>query len=224
MTTTDPLSSLYANPTAMQPAAGKSSVSQDQFLKLFVAQLEHQSPLDPQDGSAMVAQLAQFSSLEQQVQSNTHLADLTSAQDAATSASLAGLVGHTSTVDASTLTLDGPPPPIDVHTDGQITGGTVVIKNASGQIVNSIPLPAGNGTIPVAWNGTDQRGVAVPPGTYTIEVEATGAGGATVHATPELKGVIDGLELGPTGNHLRIGHALITPSAVLSIGASGAHQ
>ncbi len=38
------------------------------FLKLFVAQLKHQNPLQPQDGTQFIAQLAQFSSLEQQVQ------------------------------------------------------------------------------------------------------------------------------------------------------------
>jgi len=38
------------------------------FLKLFVAQLKNQNPLQPQDGTQFVAQLAQFSSLEQQVQ------------------------------------------------------------------------------------------------------------------------------------------------------------
>jgi len=38
------------------------------FLKLLVAQLQNQDPLQPQDGTQFVAQLAQFSSVEQEVQ------------------------------------------------------------------------------------------------------------------------------------------------------------
>jgi len=47
--------------------------SEQTFLKLFVAQLQNQDPMQPQDPQAFVAQLAQFSSLEQQLQIRTDL-------------------------------------------------------------------------------------------------------------------------------------------------------
>lgn len=40
----------------------------DTFLKLLVAQLRYQNPLNPADGVQFVSQLAQFSSLEQTMQ------------------------------------------------------------------------------------------------------------------------------------------------------------
>ena len=54
---------------AMQAAKGTSrmndSLDKDAFLQLLVTQMQYQDPLDPQDNSEYVAQLAQFSSLEQ---------------------------------------------------------------------------------------------------------------------------------------------------------------
>ncbi len=84
--------------TAAQPASSSSSVSsdsssagtntqdvvsKDQFLKLLVAQLQNQDPLNPLQGDAFVAQLATFSSLEQLVSINQNIQKLVGAVDTA---------------------------------------------------------------------------------------------------------------------------------------------
>lgn len=61
-----------ATPTSL---AGKAPTS-GEFLKLLVTQLQNQDPLQPQDGTEFVAQLAQFSSLEQLMGINQGLQDL----------------------------------------------------------------------------------------------------------------------------------------------------
>jgi len=45
--------------------AGQAQVGKDAFLKLLVAQIKNQNPLNPSDGAQFVSQLAQFSELEQ---------------------------------------------------------------------------------------------------------------------------------------------------------------
>lgn len=58
-----------------------------QFLKLLIAQLKGQNPLDPKDGSEFVAQLAQFSSLEELINIRTTLEDMAKAATTTTNSS-----------------------------------------------------------------------------------------------------------------------------------------
>ena len=44
---------------------GSSELGKDEFLKLLVTQLQNQDPLNPQDDTQFISQLAQFSALEQ---------------------------------------------------------------------------------------------------------------------------------------------------------------
>jgi flagellar basal-body rod modification protein FlgD len=51
--------------TAIMPKARETGLGRDAFLQLLVTQLQHQNPLEPQADGEFLAQLAQFSSLEQ---------------------------------------------------------------------------------------------------------------------------------------------------------------
>ena len=72
--------------TAKDPT-GKKIMGKDDFLKLFLVQLKNQDPEKTQDQSQFMAQLAQFSSLEQMQNLNTN-------QQAATSASQLGAASN----------------------------------------------------------------------------------------------------------------------------------
>jgi flagellar basal-body rod modification protein FlgD len=63
-------------------AAG-GAMGKDQFVKLLVAQMSNQDPLNPMDGQQMAAQLAQFSSVEQLININSKLDALATAIKAA---------------------------------------------------------------------------------------------------------------------------------------------
>jgi flagellar basal-body rod modification protein FlgD len=68
MTVGDVSSSIPNTETPKVPAAGNSELGKDTFLKLLVAQIRNQDPLNPADGLQFVTQLAQFSELEQLMQ------------------------------------------------------------------------------------------------------------------------------------------------------------
>lgn len=64
--TTNPITSTNnSSSTNSTTTNNKTTADKDMFMTLLVAQLKNQDPLQPQDGAAFVAQLAQFNSLEQ---------------------------------------------------------------------------------------------------------------------------------------------------------------
>lgn len=62
--TIDPTTVATAVATSGVPGQKSTALGQDAFMKLLITQLQHQDPTAPQDDSAFIAQLAQFSSLE----------------------------------------------------------------------------------------------------------------------------------------------------------------
>jgi flagellar hook assembly protein FlgD len=66
-----------ANPDPYKSIApAKTSIDKNSFLQLLVAQLRHQDPLNPSDGTQFIAQLAQFQQLEQSINSGQDIASM----------------------------------------------------------------------------------------------------------------------------------------------------
>jgi flagellar basal-body rod modification protein FlgD len=70
-TTISGLSTTSSSSTLQSPS--KAEDQKSQFLKLLVAQLKGQNPLDPKDGTEFIAQLTSFSSLEELINIRTAL-------------------------------------------------------------------------------------------------------------------------------------------------------
>ena len=72
----DPVSASSTSTDNPLTTSAPDALGKEVFLRLLVTQLQHQDPLDPQDNSAFLAQLAQFSSLEQLTHIQSTLTDI----------------------------------------------------------------------------------------------------------------------------------------------------
>jgi len=73
-----------------QPKANDNLLTKDTFLKLMLAQLTHQDPLNPQDSSTFLNQLAQLTQLEQMINLNAGLDNLLRTQSYTQAVTLVG--------------------------------------------------------------------------------------------------------------------------------------
>lgn len=109
---------------------GKSDLGKEDFLKLLVAQLSNQDPTNPMGDTEFISQLATYSSLEQQMNTNSNLEELISVTRSTTSSSAVSLIDKI----VGWVTEEG-----ELVTDQvsfvDINGGNVFLYTTSGQYV-----------------------------------------------------------------------------------------
>lgn len=92
----------------METAGISSDMGRDQFLKLLIAQLKSQDPLEPVNNQEFMSQLAQFSTLEGIEKLNANFADMLALQQITQGAGLIGrIVTYSNTNAGSTSTVQG---------------------------------------------------------------------------------------------------------------------
>lgn len=108
---TSPVTSAATSSSSTTPAP--TTVDYEAFLQLLVTQMRNQDPTNPTDSAEYLSQLASFSSVEQQLQSNAKLDSLLSTMAFGQGA---GLIGRSVT-----------------SSDGQTTGTVVSVSQVAGQ-------------------------------------------------------------------------------------------
>lgn len=175
------------------------------FLKLLVAQMENQDPLNPSDPTQMSAQLAQFNMVEQQTNTNKLLEQLVANQSGGSTDSAASYLGKVVTVNQNRVDYSGTPQSFAIDLAGNTMQSNVVVYDPDGVPVNTYALgPLSAGVHQQRWNGLTDAGVQAAPGSYTIEVISVDQQGASVPATVQRSGVVDAVRMSPQGLQLMI--------------------
>ncbi len=170
-------------------------MGKNDFLNLLVAQLKHQDPLNPLEGTEFTAQLAQFTSLEQLNNINSNLESLQDYQAAIKDAQAIDLIGKTIEAPGNTMmTKEGRPAGFAFDLTQDAAYVAVNIYGPEGNFVRTIetgPMLAGRHS--QVWDGKNQQGSILPGGSYTYEVLATAPSGDAVTATPYISARVTGV-------------------------------
>jgi len=182
------------NPADLSAALGTNTAMGEQdFLKLLIAQLKNQDPLAPQDNTQFVSQLAQFSTLQAAMGTNTRLDNITSQNQGQANTEVVSLVGKHVSVKGSlvTATGSGVAVPVAFTLAGNSATTNVSIQDSSGRVIRTIPVGAHSaGLVRINWDGRDDSGNVMPAGTYAVSVQAKTQDGGTVSVAQETTGLV----------------------------------
>lgn len=199
---------------------GGQNLGKEEFMQLLVAQMQNQDPLEPMKNSDLVAQLAQFSSVEQLVSVNEGINILGMQQMGMANAQAAGFIGQEVEVrsDKLEVTASDMSKGAAFSLQGDAETVEVKIRDSKGDVVRTISLGSkSQGEVEFEWDLRDDNGTKVPPGTYRMEVVAEDAEGNAVPADTKIRGVVDGVDYEAGYPELTIGSIKAAVSEVLAV-------
>ena len=192
-------------------AAADATMTSDRFLKLLVAQMKNQDPLNPMDNAQVTSQMAQINTVTGIDKLNTTVAGLSAQFMQMQAMQGASLVGHDVIVAGNKLDID------DATAIGQ--GGfeiqtpadavKVEILAPSGAVVQTLNLGAqGAGMHSFDW----PAGAATDSSGLTFRVTAT-AGGVAIASTPLMRDRVDAVTTNGNSFNLELAKSGSTPYA-----------
>ena len=169
-----------ANPT-IEPAAISSDFNT--FLTMLTAQIQNQDPLNPIESQDYAVQLATFSSVEQQVQTNDLLKALGTQFGSMGLSQMAGWVGMEARV-AAPVQFDGSP--IEVSPNPAVGADKVelIVRNSAGNVVQREVIPTSGDTLD--WAGVATDGTPLPNEVYSFSVESFQNGESMIETPAEV--------------------------------------
>lgn len=179
-----------------------AAVSSDyqMFLQMLTTQMQNQDPTNPIDSTDYAAQLASFSQVEQQVQTNELLTSLITQLGLMGMSEYAGWVGMEARAavpayyDGSNAVTLAPNPVVGADQT------VLVVSDQAGNEVSRQTIPVSTDTI--AWDGTDSSGKQLSAGLYSFSLESYNSGSLlstdtvdTYNRIVEAQGTSDGAML-----------------------------
>lgn len=215
-----------------------SGMGRDEFLKMLVAQLKNQDPLNPMDGKDMAAQLAQFSTVEQLIDINKSMTAAQAAQEATAEAITSLEETQNARADELAALIEGQMAMSTVGKTGVTTGNTVFVdREGIGHLVVDTGTLKGAGQVTIldAQGNTvshgriekvgegpqsfDMRDIGFDPpvtaGKYTYRFEVATDGNQWRQVKTYTAGRITGMKYEQGNPILIIGDSLAVPMSQL---------
>ncbi|MDR1776625.1 MAG: flagellar hook assembly protein FlgD [Desulfovibrio sp.] len=167
-----------------------SVLDKDSFLLLLVTQFKYQDPLNPMDDTEFVAQMSQFSSLEQLMNLNTSMESLTAASNNQQMINATSYIGKQVTVSGSSIgkVTDATTGTATITRfryapqDNVVSGMIRVLDPSTNAVVyeEAVTSKSAGTTYEFKWDGKNLNGAVAADGVYTVTLALYNANGEAV--------------------------------------------
>lgn len=186
-------------------SASRTSLGQQDFLRLMVAQVQNQDPMQPQPNGEFLSQLAQFSTNDGVTKMQESLQQLASSLQSNQALQASALVGRKVLVNSNNLNLGAEG---DVKAGIDMPAGlsnlNASIYSDAGELIKTIPLGQPEpGFFQFNWDGTGQNNQRLAAGKYKVEVRGLYSG-QEVSLKTFTSSNVDSVSLGQNGEGLKL--------------------
>lgn len=162
-------------------------LDKDAFLKLLLAELQHQDPTSPMDTAAMLEQTSQLSMLETQQNTNEVMQKIASQMQSSSSMTAMSALGKMAEVNYKMQKGDTDTNmSFNLSFEEAANTANIEIYNAQNEVVQTISANnVSKGLNSFTWDGTNKSGAQAPAGDYTARVTYKTADGKTKTSSTE---------------------------------------
>ena len=193
-------------------------LGREDFLRMLIAQLENQDPLNPQESTEFTAQLAQFSSLDQLVSMRQSIEQLAATADLSDGLSAASLIGQSALVESQAVFIGDPKAPPSVFLELPDSADILSVELLD-EDRNPVAFASGLGSHEAGRHELDWSAfnrIPTEPGVYGLRVSVA-AGDPS--PTTLLHSLVTGAVLNGSGTALQLGGLEVPLSSLREIGA-----
>jgi flagellar basal-body rod modification protein FlgD len=187
------------------------------FLSLLMTQLQHQDPTTPLDSNQFTSELVQFTSVEQQIGTNSNLTQLIQLTQASQIEQSAAIIGKPVTVNSTQLSLQNGHAEINFATK-TAEPVAIAVFNSAGAQVQTAAVTTAVGTNHWTWNGQNANGATMPDGPYKVTVSTVGASGTTSQIPFTVTGPVTSVLNNAGTVQVQMGGLTLPFSALQSVG------
>lgn len=157
--------------TSEGPNLPKKQLGQSEFFELMTAQLQHQDPLNPTESDALIAQVAQFSTVDGIQEMQRSIEALAGSFQSAQALQASTLVGRAVLVNTDRAVLKTGEDVVGaIELDAPVTALSIEVTTPAGTLVREIDLgPQESGRVSFAWDGFDNAGQPAVSGQYIVQ-------------------------------------------------------
>ena len=216
MTSVTAAPSTTASTTQSPNALSSLSSNFGDFLNLLMTQLKNQDPSSPMDANSFTTELVQFSSVEQQINTNSGLSQLIQLQQESNVTQASAILGKQVSVQSSQMPLQNGTGTLNftAPSNGPVT---ITVTGATGNTLQQATVDASSGANSWTWNGANGSGQTQPDGAYTVTVTSAGSGGAGTSLPFTVVGTATGVNTQSSTVTLQLGALSVPFSAVTQV-------